>query len=447
MCSPQGKGKKLKVAGGSSEAAASSPTAGDNGVTDTPTSCAPPDCTSSRLQAAQGGYASGAPLTQSGNLSSPGSAASAETSPTEEGQSMGSNNSGDRGPGPDTVQQGTGSGMEHGDGTPRRQRSGGHLPEPEAGGERDRGKPKQQVSAAGAGGSKEEPVGAVFVWDLDETLIVFQSLLSGDFAAAVGKDPNAGRALGSRWEELILDFCDDQFFFKEMEDVDQVSINEVAAADDLADLGGYDFGGDNIAQPTDEPSQRKLAYRYRAIQELYSKGAEGILGPKADLWAALYDETDAYVDGWLSAGRKVLKECEGPSARLRDGVADAGSEAPTLDCGGVGAVAQSNANVLVSSGQLVPTLAKCLLFKLDKLINPRNAYSSRDVRKIECFQSIQERWPGVPCCAIGDGLDEEAGAAILNWPFVKVALATKDGCFRIQDLTLAKIEKVMREMS
>eukprot|EP00850_Spirogloea_muscicola_P000932 SM000003S11177 [mRNA] locus=s3:1403591:1407159:+ [translate_table: standard] len=445
MLEQRGNNKKLKVAGGSSEAAAPFPTAGDNG--DTLRSCAPSDRISGRPQPSEGGYASGSPLTQRGSLCPPGSAALAETSPIEEGRAMGGNNCGNSGPGPVTVQQGTGSVMEHGDGTPRRQRSGGHLPEPEAGGERDRGKPTQQVSAAGTGDSKEEPSGAVFVWDLDETLIVFQSLLSGDFAAAVGKDPNAGRALGSRWEELILDFCDDQFFFKEMEDVDQVSINEVAAADDLADLGGYDFGCDNMAQPTDEPSQRKLAYRYRAIQELYSKGAEGILGPKADLWAALYDETDAYVDGWLSAGRKVLKECEGPTARLKDGIADAGSEAPMPDSGAIGAVARTNTNVLVSSGQLVPTLAKCLLFKLHKLINPLNAYSSRDVRKIECFQSIQERWPGVPCCAIGDGLDEEAGAAVLNWPFVKVAHATKDGCFRIQDLTLAKIEKVMREMS
>lgn len=57
-----------------------------------------------------------------------------------------------------------------------------------------------------------------YVWDLDETLIIFQTLRSGRYAALYtdSKDPTEACELGKRWESLILDICDDYFFYKQV---------------------------------------------------------------------------------------------------------------------------------------------------------------------------------------------------------------------------------------
>ncbi len=58
----------------------------------------------------------------------------------------------------------------------------------------------------------------VFVWDLDETLIIFQTLSNGQYAKLFSgfKDPWEGTMLGHRWEQLILEVCDDYFFYKQV---------------------------------------------------------------------------------------------------------------------------------------------------------------------------------------------------------------------------------------
>jgi hypothetical protein len=81
----------------------------------------------------------------------------------------------------------------------------------------------QQPSSGGTGGAgavaaSSNPI--VLVWDLDETLLVFNSLLIGTWAVAT-QNPAAAddlRKLGQRWEAAILALCDDHFFF------DQVSV-------------------------------------------------------------------------------------------------------------------------------------------------------------------------------------------------------------------------------
>ena len=55
----------------------------------------------------------------------------------------------------------------------------------------------------------------VFVWDLDETLIIFQTLLDGRYVELFDgfKDTHKATLLGRRWETLILEVCDDYFFY------------------------------------------------------------------------------------------------------------------------------------------------------------------------------------------------------------------------------------------
>ncbi len=66
----------------------------------------------------------------------------------------------------------------------------------------------------------------MFVWDLDETLIIFQTLSNGRYAELFSgfKDPWEGSVLGRRWEQLILEVCDDYFFYKQVETFVQPSV-------------------------------------------------------------------------------------------------------------------------------------------------------------------------------------------------------------------------------
>lgn len=59
---------------------------------------------------------------------------------------------------------------------------------------------------------------AVFVWDLDETLIIFQTLLDGRYVQHFDgfKDSAKAVGLGRRWERLILEVCDDYFFYNQV---------------------------------------------------------------------------------------------------------------------------------------------------------------------------------------------------------------------------------------
>lgn len=58
----------------------------------------------------------------------------------------------------------------------------------------------------------------VYVWDMDETLILLNSLLKSSYAEAFNglKDAQKGVELGRMWENLILQLCDDYFFYEQV---------------------------------------------------------------------------------------------------------------------------------------------------------------------------------------------------------------------------------------
>ena len=70
----------------------------------------------------------------------------------------------------------------------------------------------------------ESHVDRVFIWDLDETLILFHTLLTGSFAAKYGKDPRVLLDLAHTMEGMIFDVADTTFFFNDLEECDQVRI-------------------------------------------------------------------------------------------------------------------------------------------------------------------------------------------------------------------------------
>ncbi|CAG0879881.1 unnamed protein product [Darwinula stevensoni] len=254
----------------------------------------------------------------------------------------------------------------------------------------------------------------VFIWDLDETIIIFHTLLTGSYAATYGKEPNGSVNLGCRMENLIWKLADTHLFFNDLEDCDQVHIDDLATDDNNhQDLSAYDFSRDGFQAlsatgslpplPTgpvrgDMNWQRKLAFRYRRIKEIYNSyrnNVGGLLGPtKREEWLQLRAEIEQHTDNWLTRALKCLAIIHSRS-----------------NC----------VNVLVTSAQLVPSLAKVLLYGLGGFFHIENIYSSAKVGKETCFERLVNRF-GRKCTyvVLGDGSDEETAAQHMNFPFWRI---------------------------
>lgn len=58
----------------------------------------------------------------------------------------------------------------------------------------------------------------VYVWDMDETLILLKSLITETYAKAFNglKDVKKGVEIGRTWENHILQVCDESFFYEQV---------------------------------------------------------------------------------------------------------------------------------------------------------------------------------------------------------------------------------------
>lgn len=126
----------------------------------------------------------------------------------------------------------------------------------------------------------------VFIWDLDETIIIFHSLLACTYANRYSKDPMRMQYVATSMEELIFSVADQHFFFNDIENCDQVHIDDLSSDDNGQELNNYDFRADgfhpntapgvpaNLCLPTAVRGgvdwMRKLAFRYRKIKDIYN---------------------------------------------------------------------------------------------------------------------------------------------------------------------------------
>ncbi|XP_029281334.1 protein phosphatase EYA4 isoform X2 [Cottoperca gobio] len=252
----------------------------------------------------------------------------------------------------------------------------------------------------------------VFVWDLDETIIVFHSLLTGSYAQKYGKDPPMAVTLGLRMEEMIFNLADTHLFFNDLEECDQVHIDDVSSDDNGQDLSTYSFATDGFHAAATSANlclatgvrggvdwMRKLAFRYRRVKELYStykNNVGGMLGPaKRDAWLQLRAEVEALTDSWLTHALKSLSIISSRS-----------------NC----------VNVLVTTTQLIPALAKVLLYSLGSVFPVENIYSATKIGKESCFERIVSRFgTNITYVVIGDGKDEEHAASQHNMPFWRIS--------------------------
>lgn len=211
----------------------------------------------------------------------------------------------------------------------------------------------------------------VYIWDMDETLILLKSLINETYAKAFNgsKDVQKGLEIGKAWENHILQVCDDYFFYEQIESCNKPFLDALRQYDDGRDLTDYDFDKDGFSPSNDDFSKRKLAYRHRVIADKYKKGLHGFFTEEmSKFWDDLYEATDNYTDNWLSSARTCVEQCSGGKKEL----------APLTDSAEVTADSTTrrfqHVNILVTSGSLIPSLVKCLLFRLDDLIPHENVF-------------------------------------------------------------------------
>ncbi|XP_053566884.1 eyes absent homolog 4 isoform X2 [Bombina bombina] len=252
----------------------------------------------------------------------------------------------------------------------------------------------------------------VFVWDLDETIIIFHSLLTGTFSQKYGKDSPTAVTLGLRMEEMIFNLADAHLFFNDLEECDQVHVDDVSSDDNGQDLSSYSFATDGFRAAASSTTlclptgvrggvdwMRKLAFRYRRVKELYNtykNNVGGLFGPaKREAWLQLRADLEVLTDSWLSNALKSLSLISTRS---------------------------NSVNVLVTTTQLIPALSKVLLYSLGGVFPIENIYSATKIGKESCFQRIVSRFGShVTYVVVGDARDEEHAASQNNMPFWRIS--------------------------
>ncbi|XP_053210926.1 eyes absent homolog 3-like isoform X2 [Panonychus citri] len=278
---------------------------------------------------------------------------------------------------------------------------------------------KKGSSKAGRGRGRRQPTQSpdqlpnhlerVFIWDLDETIIIYNSLLTGSFASKAGKDTDTLTQLGLLIEQMMLSLADIHFFFNDLEHCDQIHIDDVSSDDNGEDLSKYNFSTDGFNEATRSTSMgclpsagtrsgidwmRKLAFRYRRIKEIYDQyrtNVSALLGNKAADWMHVRNQIENLTDNWLNFAIKCLTII---------------NDRP--DC----------VNVLVTDTQLVPALCKLLLHRLGPFFPVDNIYSSAKVGKETCLNKIKERFGNCSYVVIGDSQYEKSSAKkSLGFPY------------------------------
>ncbi|XP_060721470.1 eyes absent homolog 3 isoform X3 [Tachysurus vachellii] len=273
-------------------------------------------------------------------------------------------------------------------------------------------KAKGKGKKSDSGQSTDNDLERIFLWDLDETIIIFHSLLTGSFAQKFGKDPATVLNLGLQMEELIFELADTHLFFNDLEECDQVHVEDVSSDDNGQDLSNYNFANDGFNGTSGAGGQssnpavqggvdwmRKLAFRYRRLKEIYNgyKGNVGaLLSPlKRELLLRVRSDVEAVTDSWLSTAIKSLLLIQSRGKCM---------------------------NVLVTTTQLVPALAKVLLYGLGDIFPIDNIYSATKIGKESCFERIVSRFgKKVTYVVIGDGREEEFAAKQHNMPFWRIS--------------------------
>uniref|UniRef100_A0A8C0QBC8 Eyes absent homolog n=1 Tax=Canis lupus familiaris TaxID=9615 RepID=A0A8C0QBC8_CANLF len=215
------------------------------------------------------------------------------------------------------------------------------------------------------------------------------------------EDTTTSVRIGLMMEEMIFNLADTHLFFNDLEDCDQIHVDDVSSDDNGQDLSTYNFSADGFHSSAPGANlclgsgvhggvdwMRKLAFRYRRVKEMYNtyrNNVGGLIGaPKRETWLQLRAELEALTDLWLTHSLKALNLINSRP-----------------NC----------VNVLVTTTQLIPALAKVLLYGLGSVFPIENIYSATKTGKESCFERIMQRFGRKAVyIVIGDGVEEEQGA-------------------------------------
>ncbi|KAK9842347.1 hypothetical protein WJX81_007925 [Elliptochloris bilobata] len=236
----------------------------------------------------------------------------------------------------------------------------------------------------------------VLIWDLDETLIIFNSLFNGSATALLEeKVQSEALSLGTQWSEAVFEVVDRHLSFQQCEDMDaamETVLDLASAEEDSSTLG---LGAGSCAED-DLERVRCVAETYRQARSLYAQGLDAMLpSGQADQVRRLAAQTDAFLQihfhlerGWLAWAAQLLQDCAATTETDR----------------GAGVQRVRVHNVVVTAGQLLPSLAKLALFGLSTHVAASDVFSAASRRKQSCFERIRARYePGAAFCALGDG--------------------------------------------
>ncbi|XP_058726502.1 eyes absent homolog [Vicia villosa] len=108
----------------------------------------------------------------------------------------------------------------------------------------------------------------VYVWDMDETLILLNSLMKSSYVEAFNglKDVPKCVELGRI----------DGVFVLQIENYIKLFLDVMSKYDDGRDLFDYDFNKDELGPPHDDVNKRKLAYRPKILADGNEDGVNEI---------------------------------------------------------------------------------------------------------------------------------------------------------------------------
>jgi hypothetical protein len=303
-------------------------------------------------------------------------------------------------------------------------------------------------AAGGSSGGRVKPIPALVIWDLDETLILFNSLVTGSppfpaaaagaaaTAAALGpaepggavvvSNPGAtaaggdedrlkqrGAALGARMESLIWSLLDHVFGFEQLEKSEYESL-DAALGGSGSDSGeqswlvGEGEGDTPLRRQSVSAASETPARRAGMYAQGFRKVAEGYSGGQRWLAAQPVSARRSKASGAVAAAAVATAAAAGEGGGapreeapkqwpFREGLVALRKEISELtgswDCDARRAleavVENGGTNVLVTASHLVAALGKLLLYDLDSFFPAATAvWSASSISKTDVFTRV-----------------------------------------------------------
>ena len=254
--------------------------------------------------------------------------------------------------------------------------------------------------------SSSSTVPVVYIFDLDECLLLMESLRCGSYAAATGADDAATRLCGAKLTAAVLEASDGRLGYGRLEDT--------AGPGALACCPATLEEGAALPDPA--------GAAFAAAASLAAAGK--VLTPEQAARAAgLRAAADSLTGGWLASASRLLAGLQAAGGAGR-GLAPLPPR--PVEC------------LVVTAGHPLPTVAKLSIFGLAPFFRgPGSVLSSRGLPdgKAGAFRRLANEAGrlGATFVVIGDGPEEEGAAGERGWPFVRVGPVAAGGEFGDED--------------